>query len=381
MASGSAAPFSIRQDGGAWAVEAAGAWRVAGAGRIDAALRKLVAEAKGAEAASVSLRLGAVEALDTAGAWLLLRTRDDLRKEGIDALIEGASGAQAQLLAAVGKAPAPLPPPARPSPLRRLVEGTGAATLGGLDEAKALTTFLGAVVAGFGRLVLDPRRFRLTSFAHHVEEAGIKALPIVGLLSFLIGIVLAYQSVGQLRQFGAEIFTIDLLGISVLRELGPLLTAIIVAGRSGSAFTAQIGAMQAGEEVDAMRVIGLDPIEVLVLPRLAALVVALPLLAFFAGLMALLGGGAVIVLDLGIALPQFLAQLQAAVPLGVFVAGTIKAPVFAFLIALVGCHEGLKVEGSAESVGRLTTRSVVVGIFLVIVADAAFSVLFQAFGV
>ena len=203
-------------------------------------------------------------------------------------------------------------------------------------------------------------------------------MPIIGLLSFLIGVVVAYQGVDQLRRFGAEIFTVNLLGVSILREMGILITAIVVAGRSGSAFTAQIGAMQVNQEIDALQALGLDPVEILVLPRIIALVIALPLLAVFADMMGLAGGGVMVMLVLDISLIQFMEQLRGAVSIWSFWIGILKAPVFAFLIALVGCREGLRVTGSAESVGRQTTKSVVVAIFLVIVTNAAFSILFSA---
>jgi phospholipid/cholesterol/gamma-HCH transport system permease protein len=202
-------------------------------------------------------------------------------------------------------------------------------------------------------------------------------MPIVGLLSFLIGVVMAYQGADQLRRFGAEIYTVNLLGVSILRELGVLLSAIIIAGRSGSAFTAQIGTMQVNEEIDALRTLGLDPIEVLVLPRLFGLVITLPLIAFFADFMGILGGGLMSWAVLDINIPNFLTQLQSAVGEMTLWVGIIKAPFFASIIALVGCFEGLNVTRSAESVGRLTTQSVVESIFFVIVTDAAFSIVFS----
>jgi phospholipid/cholesterol/gamma-HCH transport system permease protein len=228
---------------------------------------------------------------------------------------------------------------------------------------------------------LKPWRLRLTSTVRHLEETGLNALPIVGLISLLVGLVLAYQGVDQLRPFGAEIFMVNLVGIAALREMGILLTAIVVAGRSGSAFTAEIGTMKVNEEVDALSTLGLDPIEVLVLPRLIALTITLPLLTFFADVMALVGGalGGMLLIDLTI--PQFLEQLSVAVTPTMFWVGMVKAPVFAFVIAMVGCFEGLRVAGSAESVGRLTTKSVVESIFLVIVLDALFSILFSIIGV
>ncbi|MDH3663453.1 MAG: ABC transporter permease, partial [Alphaproteobacteria bacterium] len=231
------------------------------------------------------------------------------------------------------------------------------------------------------RNILHPTRFRLTSLTHHLEQTCLNALPIVGLIAFLIGVVMAYQGADQLKRFGAEIFTVDLVGVSVLREIGILLTAIVVAGRSGSAFTAEIGAMAVNQEIDALRAIGLDVVEVLVLPRMLALMIALPLLAFFADILGLFGGGLMAWLVLGISPGQFLTQLESAIEPATFWVGIIKAPVFAFLIALVGCYQGLLVSCSADSVGRHTTKSVVIGIFLVIVFDALFSILFSTLGV
>jgi phospholipid/cholesterol/gamma-HCH transport system permease protein len=214
-----------------------------------------------------------------------------------------------------------------------------------------------------------------------MEEVGFNALPIVGLISLLIGVVLAYQGATQLEKFGAQVFVVNLVGVSVLREIGILLTAIVVAGRSGSAFAASIGSMVIREEVDAMRTLGLSPVEVLVLPRILALVLMLPVLAFFADLMGLLGGMLMCWLALDITPIVFLDRLRAAVGVEHFWVGISKAPVFGFVIGLVGCLDGLRVSGSAESVGRQTTRAVVTSIFLVIVADAFFSVFFSYLGV
>ena len=214
-----------------------------------------------------------------------------------------------------------------------------------------------------------------------MEETGINALPIVGLLSFLIGVVLAYQAIDQLKQFGAQQLTVNGLGIIVLREMGVLMTSIIIAGRSGSAFTAQIGTMRVNEEIDAMQTMGLNTIDTLVLPRIIGLVIALPLLTFYADIMAIIGGGLMCYFDLGMTIPVFLRQLQGAITVKTMFVGLIKAPVFAFVIALVGCYEGFQVERNAASVGLLTTRSVVEGIFLVIVLDAAFSIMFSVLGI
>ncbi|MBX6322329.1 MAG: ABC transporter permease, partial [Rhodospirillaceae bacterium] len=268
--------------------------------------------------------------------------------------------------------------------LADIVARIGRAMFHAAGQARAITGFLGATILAGVRVMARPRRrMRFTAFVRYVEQTGFNALPIVGLLAFLVGVVLAYQGVDQLRRFGAgaEVFTVNLVGISVLREMGILITAVIVAGRSGSAYTAQIGTMQVNEEVDALRALGIDPFEVLVLPRVLALVVSLPLLTFFADIMGIFGGGLMSVLLMDMTPAQFLRQLNQAVNVTQFWVGMAKAPVFAFIIALVGCFEGLRVSGSAESVGRHTTQSVVESIFLVIVVDALFSILFSVLGI
>jgi phospholipid/cholesterol/gamma-HCH transport system permease protein len=364
-------------------VLAGGDWQLASLVALDRELAGVAHEICGASAPSRALRLqlADINGLDSAGAWLLARTADQLTGQGIPVAIEGASRKHQALLDLVRGSGARVPE-AIPHPrhLPDMVEKLGRATVGIGREAALLLSFFGRILAAIGGTIAHPRRLRGAALVHQLQLVGLEAMPIVGLLSFLIGVVLAYQGADQLRRFGAEIFTINLLGVSVLRELGILLTAIIVAGRSGSAFTAQIGAMQVNEEVDALRTIGLDPIEVLVLPRLLALVLALPLLAFYASMMAILGGGLMIVTGLDIPLPQFLHQLAGAVPPRTLWIGLAKAPVFAFLIAMVGCFQGLRVSRSAESVGLLTTKSVVVSIFLVILVDALFSILFARLG-
>ncbi len=214
-----------------------------------------------------------------------------------------------------------------------------------------------------------------------MQEIGLNAIPIVSLMAFLIGVVMAFQGAVQLRQFGAEVFVVDLIAISVLRELGILLTAIIVAGRSGAAFTAAIGSMKMREEIDAMQTLGLDPIEVLVLPRVLALVIVLPILGFVADVMGLLGGAVMSWIELGVSPGMFQTRLYDSVDVWHYAVGLIKAPFFAGIIGIVGCYEGMKVGGDAESLGRLTSTSVVLSIFLVIVADAMFSIFFAVVGV
>ena len=366
------------RDGDRLVLAAGGAWTIDAAGALDVALRRLSAD--GLSAASIDL--GGLEALDTAGAWLLVRTGRALAEAGVEVTIGGAAPRHTQIfdrVVEIGPQP-PLPPAPRRTPVD-MVAQLGQQVVDAFRQGHDLLGFFGALVVTALRTLRRPGRIRFVSFVHHLEQAGLNALPIVGLLAFLIGVVVAYQGVDQLRRFGAQIFTVNLLGISVLREMGILITAILVAGRSGSAYTAQIGTMQVNEEVDAMRTLGLDPLEVLVLPRILALVVAVPLLTFFANIMAILGGGVMSVMLIDLTVPRFLHQLQEAVGLWTFWVGMIKAPVFAFLIGLVGCFEGLRVRGSAESVGRLTTQSVVESIFLVIVFDALFSILFSQLGI
>lgn len=324
------------------------------------------------------LDLSALTALDTAGAWLILTTAQTNATWVI-----GATEAQTLLLDAVKAA---LPPKA--ATMKRAIhhdaadrlDKIGRAKVSVLRNATAVMGFLGQVVAALAHTLVHPRRLRLTSLVFHMQETGLNAAPIVTLMAFLIRIVIAYQGADQLRQFGAEVFVVDLIAISVMRELGILLTAIIVAGRSASAFTAAIGSMKMREEVDAMRTLGLDPIEVLVLPRVLALLLMLPVLALIADLGGLLGGGLMAWYALGISPGMFMTRLLDTDVLH-FLVGMAKAPFFAIIIAVIGCFQGLQVEGNAESLGRLTSRSVVESIFLVILADAGFSILFAFAGV
>jgi phospholipid/cholesterol/gamma-HCH transport system permease protein len=365
--------FKAEREGERLVVAAGGRWTVATLATLDQPLRAL---APGA-AQSVAIDLGALEALDTAGAWVLHRTLTQLSRDGVAASFAHARPEHATLLEQAAHAGGRHGPAARERhAFTELLVRVGKATYEARDAAAGLLSFFGLLCITIGRSVLKPARIRFVSVVSHMERTGLDAMPIVGLLSFLIGIVIAYQGADQLRRFGAQVFVVNLIGISVLREMGILLTAIIVAGRSGSAFTAEIGTMKVNEEVDAMVTLGLDPVEVLVLPRTLALVLTLPLLTFYADIMGLLGGCVMAVSTLDITVTQFLKQLQAAVPLQHFWVGMIKSPVFAFVIAMVGCYEGLNVARSAESVGRLTTKSVVESIFIVIVLDALFSIFF-----
>jgi phospholipid/cholesterol/gamma-HCH transport system permease protein len=359
-------------------LRASGAWTLPATLELDTALRRLAV----ADAKQVLFILKDVTALDTAGAWLIARTQRQLSAAGIGVQVGGVRPGHLPLLNRVIEAGAL--PPLAPHPhfhLIDIVADLGEAVFDALRQARAMLAFFGAVLFAAGRVLSHPGRIRFISLMSHIEQHGLNAMPIVGVLLFLVGIVIAFQGVDQLRQFGGEIYVVNLVGVSVLREMGVLITAIVVAGRSGSAFTAQIGTMQVNEEVDAIRTLGLDPLEVLVLPRMVALMIALPLLTFFANTMAILGGAAMATHAIDVTFAQFLNLLNQAVTLTHVWVGIAKAPVFAFVIAMVGCYEGMRVRGSAESVGRLTTQAVVESLFLVIVIDAAFSVLFSVLGI
>jgi len=333
---------------------------------------------------AVTLDLSGVAVLDTAGAWLITLWRKAAEARGASVGVIGASPAQALLLVTVDAAmpdvPAPSGPRAGPSLAHRVTKLGEAVSSAASELAEALG-FLGLVVARLSRTVRHPSRLRGTALVHHMHQTSINAVPIVALMGFLIGIVLAFQGASQLRQFGAEVFVVDLIAISILRELGILLTAIIVAGRSASAFTAAIGAMKMREEIDAMRVLGLDPVEVLVIPRVLALVILLPVLGVIANLAGLMGGALMAWSQLGISPGMFRTQLLANTDVSHLLVGLSKAPVFALIIGVVGCHQGLQVAGNAESLGQRTSRSVVVAIFLVIVMDALFSIFFSVWGI
>ena len=364
-----------RREDGRLVIVASGAWVNERAGALDRALRKI--EARGAR--SIVFDLGELTQLDTAGAWLLTRTRHFLSAGGATVELVNVGDAFAPLLGHLARSDAlPALPSVNPPPYRfgDYTARIGRISLRLLAVAGRLVGFLGLVCVVALRTLGRPGRFRFAPLVVHMERAGLDALPIVGMLAFLIGVVFAFQGADQLSRFGAEIYTVNLLGIGVLRELGVLIAAIIVAGRSGSAFTAQIGTMQVNEEIDAMTVIGLDPIELLVLPRVLAMLITLPLVVFFANAMALLGGALMCWSYLGISIPTFLRQLHSGLYAWTFWIGVLKAPFFAGIIALTGCYEGLRVTRSAESVGQLTTRSVVESIFLVILADALFTILF-----
>ncbi len=327
----------------------------------------------------VNINLKGVTAFDTTGAWLVYRTKKTMETAGATIKIDDASEKQTLLISHVStydvaiKSSAP-----KNNKWLRLLAETGAGAIALAEKVSLLLEFLGIVVVGFFYSIRHPSRIRWNAMTTQFEEIGLKALPIVGLLSFLIGLVLVQQGAVELKQFGAEVFVVDLVGISTIRELGVLICAIMVAGRSGSAFTAQIGSMKLEEEVDAMQTIGLDPIDVLIMPRVIALFILMPLLGFYASMMSLAGGALLSYIQLGIPLDTFIERLRDVITVKTFLVGILKAPVFGVIIAVVGCFEGMQVEGGAQSVGTHTTASVVASIFLVIVSDAFFAVFFTA---
>jgi phospholipid/cholesterol/gamma-HCH transport system permease protein len=320
--------------------------------------------------------LSGVARMDTVGAWVVQRFATTH-----DAPIEGLDADNRHLIDQVTAADQPVVQTAKPlRPALRVLDELGTATVLSFRTLLGLLGFLGGTVIAFGNVIRHPRRFRFNATIQRFEVVGVSALPIVGLMSFLIGIVIAQQGAVQLRQFGAEVFTINLIGRITLRELGVLMTAIMVAGRSGSAFAAQLGTMKLTEEIDAMRTIGVSPMEALVLPRTLAAVLMMPLLGFYASMIAIIGGGLLCWATLDIPPVTYIQRLREVVPITDLYVGMIKAPVFGLIIAVSGCFQGMQVESDAEQVGLRTTSAVVQAIFLVIVLDAFFAVFFERIG-
>jgi len=356
-----------------------GRWTIATSVHLDQQLRGLRAPS----GSSLEIDGSLLEMLDSTGAWLLLRTARLLDAAGCQVTRLSVPQRYDRLLKALKyepEAPAELSKPENAMVEWLFRIGRNTVRIG--KQGWSILGYLGRVTVESGEMLMAPRRhLRLAAIIHQIEESGINALPIVGLLAFLVGVVIAYQGADQLKRFDAQIFTINLLGVGILRELGGLITAIIVAGRSGSAFTAHLGTMRVNEEIDAMQTMGLDTVDTLVLPRIIGLVIALPALTLFADIMGVIGGAALCYFQLSVTIPAFLRQLTESVNVNTLLVGLIKAPVFAFVISLVGCYEGFQVERNAASVGLLTTRSVVESVFLVIVLDAAFSIMFSILGI
>jgi len=339
-------------------------------------VRKLAEQLKEIDADQLVVDLSAVERMDTVGAWLVHKLARDR-----GASIVGATEEQQVLIAHVAKADQPVKIKRDyERPLMRVVGEVGASAQTAGRTLYGLLGFFGSLLISTGNIIRHPRRFRLNAIAQQFEVVGVRALFIVGLMSFLVGIVIAQQGAVQLRQFGAEIYTINLIGRSSVKELGVLMTAIMVAGRSGSAFAAQLGSMKLSEEVDAMRTIGVSPMEALVFPRVFATVLLMPLLGFYAAVLSIIGGGIFCWISLDIPPVTFVQRIREVVPMTDLWQAMIKAPVFGMIIAMAGCFQGMQVEGNAEEVGLRTTAAVVQGIFLVIVLDAFFAVFFTEIG-
>jgi phospholipid/cholesterol/gamma-HCH transport system permease protein len=317
----------------------------------------------------------AVTAMDTSGAWMLHRTIGALQQQGHSVQLRGLRPEFDALLQLIASRTVKQETAAAPGMLARF----GQQSWRSLLNALGMLSFLGENAIVLLRSLAQPRRIRWRPILHNLQTAGFEALPITGLLSFLMGIVIAYQGAEQLQRFGANIYVANLVGLSMVRELSPMLTAIIVAGRSGSAYAAQIGTMKVTEEIDALRTIGVGQLELLVLPKLLALILALPLLTVYTDVMGVLGGMVMARAQLDVSYSAYLGQLDDAISLSSYLIGIGKAPVFAVIIALVGCYQGFQVGGSADSVGRQTTISVVQSIFLVILTDALFSIVFSRF--
>ena len=342
----------------------------------DAAERQLTASPH-----EVRVDLAGVTKLDTFGAWLLERLARNVQDRSANAQLidypEHYRGLLEEVRLANRKIEAAEPPDSR---VRVMFESVGRKVEQSAADLVSVVAMLGELGFSVGRVLLRPQTFRLTSAVHQLDRVGWRAVPIILLITFLIGCIIAQQGIFHFRKFGAEDYVVDLVGILILREFGVLLVAIMVAGRSGSSYTAELGSMKMREEIDALRTMGLDPVDVLILPRVLALVCALPILTFIGSMAALYGGGLVAWLYGGMSPAIYIARLQEAISVTHFQVGMIKAPFMALVIGAVACSEGLKVKGSAESLGLRTTTSVVKSIFLVVVLDGFFAIFFASIG-
>lgn len=363
------AQFTVEEHSGRATLVVTGPLLVSTVGRMDKELRALDVDVQAVD-------ISAVPRVDTVGAWVIHRFAQE---QGAEILGESEQ-AQVLIEAVSGSASSAAISPQIDWFYRRVPEQVGTMVYAGIEGLKHNLGFLGAVIMAFGAIIRHPRRFRMRALVHQMELVGVTSLPIIGLMSFLIGVVIAQQGAVQLQQFGAETLTVNLVGRITMRELGVLMTAIMVAGRSGSAFAAQIGTMRLTEEIDAMRTIGVSPVEALIVPRLLAAVLMMPLLGFYASCVAIIGGAVIADVSLGIPFLTFLSRIQEVVPLFDFWVGLIKAPVFGLIIGMSGCYQGMQVKGNAEEVGARTTKAVVQAIFMVIVLDAFFAVFFTEIG-
>ena len=357
---------------------AAGAWTSTNAQPLE---REIDAAAqRHAAVKQVAIDMGQVERLDTFGAWLLERLVRAFEGRGAATEIVGLKQDYRALIDELHQVKLAPPPQRHGIGVMQALAAVGRTMVNVGDTFVGILNMLGAICVAFGRVIAHPRRFRFTSLVHQLDNVGWKGVPIILLITFLVGAIISQQGIFHFRKFGADIYVVDMIGILVLRELGVLIVCIMVAGRSGSAYTAELGAMKMREEVDALRTMGFDPVEVLVLPRILALIIGVPILTFLGSLAALYGGGLVAWLYGGIDPDIFLQRLKEAIDVKTFEVGMIKAPFMALVVGVVACVEGMKVKGSSESLGLQTTASVVESIFLVIVLDGFFAIFFASIG-
>ncbi len=370
-----AAPSVTKKtDGDRVILSPAGAWIVGAGKALETGAASLMSEVGGAK--SVILDLSAIQRLDTAGAWVIDRARAQIAEAGATVAYRGARPEHALLIKDAGYRPFETPKDVRPWHGVVLLSAIGETVYeSGVDFAD-IVDYLGEIVTMFGRLALRPLRWRWTSMVYHLERYSLRSAPIILLINFLVGAIVTQQGIFQLTRFGAASYAVNLVGVLGLRELGVLMTSIMIAGRTGSAITAEIGSMNMREEIDALKVMALDPLEVLIIPRLVALVIALPVLTFLADLAQMAGGLLVSWIYAGLTPAVFITRLQSAIWVETFLVGLIKAPFMAMVIGLIAATEGMEVRGSAESLGRCVTSSVVKSIFMVIVMDGLFAMFF-----
>jgi len=360
------------------ALSAAGTWTAERAGELEGLIGRVIACHP--KVGGVDIDMGRVERLDTFGAWLLERLLRGLASAGGEATIIGLPEHYRGLVAQECQCNRAATPTPRHNALTATLAVVGR-TVGQIGhDIGAVVAMIGALAAALGRAIAHPRTFRLTSMVHQMDRVGWRAVPIVLLITFLIGGILAQQGLFHFRQFGADVYVVDMVGILVLREVGVLMVAIMVAGRSGSSYTAEIGSMKMREEIDALRTMGFDPIDVLILPRVLALIIAVPCLTFLGSMAALYGGGLMCWLYGGMSPEVYLSRMQEAISLQDFATGMIKAPFMALVIGVIAGTQGLEVKGSAASLGLKTTDSVVKSIFLVILLDGVFAMFFASIG-
>jgi len=366
--------------GDALALAAAGSWTAEHARTLEPLISAVTRQKKAPR--MVAIDVTRIDRIDTYGAWLLERALRAWNNQGCEARIVGLSEHYRGLFDKIQAGTNKLTPrPRRANPIVAALESVGRTMARVGNDARLLVQMLGALLLAFLRVLVRPHTFRFTSMVNHLERVAWNAVPIIIMITLLIGAILAQQGIFHFRRFGADIYVVDMVGVLVLRELGVVIVCIMVAGRSGSAYTAELGSMKMREEVDALRTMGFDPVEVLILPRILALMIAVPILTFLGSMAALYGGGLVSWLYGGIEPAIFISRLRDAISIETFEVGMIKAPFMAIIIGLVACVEGLQVQGSAESLGTKVTDSVVKSIFLVIAMDGAFAVFFASIGI